>query len=107
MKLDVYHHFTETDGVSVMLARIYSKLQEVLMANARLDAALARIDKATTDIATDLRGLRDQVKQNMTAGDVDAISDALELKAKKLEEIGSQDDANAQDIKTAGDIPPR
>lgn len=77
------------------------------MANPRLDAALAQIDKATTDAAKEVRGLKDQVKQNMTNGDVDAVQDTLERVAKNLEKVGSQDDPSAHEIKTYGDVPQR
>src|SRR5688500_17650855 len=64
--------------------------QETIMANqADFTDVLGRIDTATSNIADDIRRIKDQLSTGMTAADVQAVKDTLEAKAVTLEGIAA------------------
>jgi phage-related minor tail protein len=116
MQLDVYHHFPSGDAVILSaLQRIETKLGEIHMANARIEAALGRIDATTTKIGVDvglvgdqIRDLKSQISTGMSSDEVEAVGVALDDKATKLDAaeaalalVASPTDPNATAITTA------
>lgn len=76
----------------ILLATLFYiiKNQETIMATlAQFEAALARIDAATTDIAADLQALKDQIAGAGLSSEVESeVLAKLEAAASKLEGIG-------------------
>lgn len=70
------------------------KLNTIMEAQNRIDAALVRLDAATNEIASDLKKLRDQI----VAGTVTQESLAkLEANIAKLESLGAEDGETGPD----------
>lgn len=68
---------------------IYNQNFAIMATIEQFEAALGRIDAATTRIAGDIRDLKDQIANQGLPGDVEAtVLAALEAKATALEAIG-------------------
>lgn len=67
------------------------KTRKIMATLENFQAALTRIDAATTDIANDIRSLKDQIANQGLPADVEAnILSQLEAKAAQLEAIGAE-----------------
>lgn len=87
-------HEVDVGSALVTLAELIGeltvKVDKIMASQADFDAKLTRIDTATDQIAAELKALADQVRNGgLTAAQEQAVADALEAKATRLEGIAA------------------
>ena len=86
----IHDHRMDKETISEILINQNNKLNKIMAKQEDFDAVLTRIDAATTDIADDLKGLRDEIKNAGLPSDVeDSVLSKLTAAADKLEGIAA------------------
>ena len=85
-------HSTQGTMVRALTTIIAQGEAQMAVSQAVIDA-LAKLDKATNDIAAKLQTLADQIKVGMTQADVDSVVGSINTEADKLEGLAA-DPAN-------------
>lgn len=75
--------------IFVLLFLNHLKLTRVMNNLEQFNAVLGRIDDATTNIAADIRNLKDQIGTGLTQEEVNQLKNQLEQKASQLEQIAA------------------
>ena len=89
MNIHIHHHHYIEPGEELMqmLNLINKKLDKIMTKQERLDAAIANLNDATNEIASDLKVLKDEI----TAGTVSDESIAkLEANIEVLDALGQE-----------------
>jgi chromosome segregation ATPase len=82
MHIHVHHHYINK--------KVNLKLDKIMADLAQFEAALSRIDTATTNIANQLRDLKDQIANQGLSAEVEAqVLTRLETAASQLEQVGT------------------
>jgi len=96
---DIHLHEEHGGRVTDMLGRILTRLgvleaqgERLVMAGAELKAGMKRIDAATTNIAADLKRLKDKVGTGMTDAEVADVQAAIDAQATRLEGMANDPD---------------
>lgn len=89
-EIHIHYHHHGDDKLFTEIKSINTKITKIMATEQQFLDILARIDTATTNIAEDIRGLKDQIANQGLPADVEAnILSTLEAKAAQLESIAA------------------
>jgi hypothetical protein len=90
MEIHIHLHHHYDDKLFTEIKSINTKINKIMATEQQFLDILGRIDTATTNIAEDIRGLKDQIANQGLPADVEAnILSTLEAKAAQLESIAA------------------
>jgi hypothetical protein len=87
-------------GIAAVMVLVKQTGDQIMTALEDIQVQIGQINTATNDIADDIKGLKEQLDQAITSGDVEAqleeklrtVSDALAPLVTRLEDVASQTD---------------
>lgn len=87
-------------GLAAVMVQIKQTGDQIMTALEDIQVQIGQINTATNDIADDIKGLKQQLDEAITSGDVEAqveeklrvVSDALAPIVTRLEDVASQTD---------------
>ncbi len=89
MEIHIHLHHHYDDKLFTEIKSINDKTRKIMATVEQFEAALSRIDTATTNIASELQSLKDQIANQGLPSDVEAnVLARLDAAATKLEGIG-------------------
>lgn len=89
-EVHIHYHYHGADKLFTEIKSINTKITKIMATEQQFLDILGRIDTATTNIAEDIRGLKDQVANQGLPADVEArVLSTLEAKAAQLESIAA------------------